>query len=149
MVMKLLAALASGMAGAVTVTVVHEIVKRIDPKAPRMDLLGMNALSKMMVKAGETPPNRRELFLYTMAGDLIANGLYYSLAGVGYKKPWLKGTLLGTAAGIGGVLLPKPLGLNPAYSARTTPTKLMTIGLYLIGGLVTSAIVKSLQNKGL
>jgi len=147
--MKLIAALASGLAGAVTVTVVHEIVKRIDPKAPRMDLLGMNALSKMMVKAGETPPNRKQLFLYTMAGDLIANGLYYSLAGVGYKKPWLKGTLLGTAAGVGGVLLPKPLGLNPDHSARTTSTKLMTVGLYLIGGLVTSAIVKTLQEKGL
>ena len=147
--MKLIAALASGMAGAVTVTVVHEIVKRIDPKAPRMDLLGMNAISKMMYKAGETPPNRRQLFFITMTGDLIANGLYYSLAGVGHKKPWLKGSLLGTAAGVGGVLLPKPLGLNPAHSARTTPTKLMTIGLYLVGGLVTSAIVKSLQKRGL
>mgnify|MGYP003578496389 FL=1 len=147
--MKLIAALASGLAGAVTVTVVHEIMKRIDPKAPRMDLLGMNAISKIMYKAGETPPNRRQLFFITMAGDLIANGLYYSLAGVGYKKPWLKGTLLGTAAGVGGVLLPKPMGLNPAHSARTTPTKFMTVGLYLLGGLVTSAIVKTLQDKGL
>lgn len=144
--MKASAALISGLAGALSVTLVHEIVKRIDPKAPRMDLLGMNAISKMMVKAGETPPRRRELFLYTMAGDIIANSLYYSLAGVGYKKPWIKGSVLGTLAGIGGVLLPKPMGLNPAYSARTTATKAMTVGLYLLGGLVTSAIIKVLQN---
>lgn len=143
--MKVASALLSGLAGAVAVTIVHEIVKKIDPNAPRMDLLGMTAISKVMDNAGKTPPDNKKLFYITMAGDILANSLYYSLTGIGHKKPWLKGTLLGTAAGIGGVLLPRPMGLNPAYSARTTPTKLMTVALYLLGGVVTSAVAKQLQ----
>ena len=145
--MKASTALMSGLAGATTLTIVHEIVKRVDPKAPRMDLLGMNAISKMLYKAHKTPPDRQTLFLITMAGDLVANALYYSLTGVGRKGHWLKGTLLGTAAGIGGVLLPKPMGLNPAYSGRTNSTKAMTVMLYLIGGLVTSAVLKALDEE--
>lgn len=145
--MKTSTALISGLAGAATLTIVHEIVKRMDPKAPRMDLLGMNAISKLMMKGHKTPPDRKTLFFITMAGDLIANALYYSLTGVGHKGKWLKGSLLGTAAGIGGVLLPKPMGLNPAYSSRTNATKVMTVALYLIGGLVTSAVLKALDDK--
>ena len=145
--MKVSTALVSGLAGATTLTIVHEIMKRVDPKAPRMDLLGMNAISKMMLKSHKTPPDRKTLFFITMAGDLVANALYYSLTGVGRKGHWLKGTLLGTAAGIGGVLLPKPMGLNPAYSNRTTATKIMTIGLYLVGGLVTSAVLKAMNDE--
>jgi hypothetical protein len=145
--MKGTSALLSGLTGAVTLTLIHEGLRRIDPKAPRMDLLGMNALSKLMVRSGKTPPDSKQLFLYTMAGDIISNALYYSLVGVGRKHAWLKGTLLGAVAGLGGVLLPKPLGLNPSYSARTTHTKASTVALYLIGGLATAAVIRLLKNK--
>jgi hypothetical protein len=145
--MKGTSALLSGLTGAVALTLIHEGLRRIDPKAPRMDLLGMNALSKLLTSYGKNPPNRDKLFLYTMAGDIVSNALYYSLAGVGRKHSLLKGALLGAAAGVGGVLLPKPMGLNPAYSSRTTHTKASTIALYLIGGLVTAAAIKLLKNK--
>jgi hypothetical protein len=41
--------------------------------------------------------------------------------------------------GIGGVLLPKPMGLNEEASNKTTQTKILTISLYLLGGIVASA----------
>ena len=50
--MKTIAALGGGLAGAAAVTLLHETVRRIVPEAPRMDLLGKQALSKGLNAAG-------------------------------------------------------------------------------------------------
>lgn len=139
-------AVVGGLAGAAVLTILHEAVKKIDPKAPRMDLLGMMALSKVIRNVGKNPPAKDKLYVYTLAGDLLSNALYYSLAGVGKEKSLLeKGAALGLAAGLGALLLPKPLHLNEEYSNRTTHTQVLTIAYYLIGSLVASAIMKRLR----
>jgi cytochrome c biogenesis protein CcdA len=144
--MKPIAAFGGGLAGAAAVTLLHESVKRIVPEAPRMDLLGMNAISKGLNAAGINTPNNTQLFVITLAGDLLANSLYYSAAGIGKEKNiWLRSSLLGLAAGIGAVTLPGPLGLNEKHSNRTTATKLMTVGLYVAGAVVTTAVIKLLS----
>lgn len=146
--MKTIAAFGGGLAGAAAVTLIHESVKRIVPEAPRMDLLGMNAISKTMNAAGLTAPNRSQLFVMAMAGDLIANSLYYAAAGIGDKKNlWLRSSLLGLAAGIGAVTLPGPLGLQQQHSNRSTATRLMTVGLYVAGAVVTTAVIKLLSRR--
>lgn len=141
--------LVGGLAGAVALTLVHETVRRFYTKAPRMDLMGMLGLSKIIRGTGHTPPPKHQLFLYTMAGDVVANALYYALAGMGNKKSLLqKGAALGIAAGIGALTLSKPLHLNEEYSKRTTQTGALTFGYYLFGGLVAAAVIKALvKNK--
>jgi hypothetical protein len=134
----------SGLAGAVAVTLVHETVRRFYPNAPRMDVLGMRAIAKGMRYAGQTPPNDDKLHTWSMVGDIISNGLYYSLVGGG-KKALAKGTILGAAAGLGGVLLPGPMGLGTAPSNRTRQTQALTIGYYLFAGLVSAAVATSLR----
>lgn len=144
--MKKSAAL-GGLAGAAALTILHETIKKFDSKAPRMDLLGMNALSKIIRGVGKNPPAEPKLYAYTMAGDLLSNALYYSLAGMGERKSILqKGAALGIAAGLGAIFLPKPLHLNESYSNRTTRTQVMTVAYYLIGSLVASALIKRLEN---
>jgi hypothetical protein len=97
---------------------------------------------------GVRSPNRNTLFTVALAGDVVSNALYYSLAGIGEEKNiWLKSSLLGLAAGAGAVLLPRPLGLNEHYSNRTVATKVMTVGLYVAGALVTTAVIKLLNRK--
>jgi len=146
--MKKLSAIEGGATGALSLTLVHEIVKRLDPKAPRMDLLGMNAISKLLKSVGQDNPEKHKLFVWAMIGDLISNSLYYSLAGLGNKKGVIqRGILLGLGAGLGAVLLPKPLQLNEAPTNRTTKTKAMTIGLYLIGGLVAATIIRHMEKN--
>lgn len=146
--MKLLLSLAGGLAGAGVLTVLHEVLRRKDTEAPRMDLLGMNALSKLIRKSGGEPPEKDTLFNITMAGDVAGNALYYSMAGAGDEnKVWQRSLFLGLAAGAGAVLLPKPLGLNEQASNRTTETKILTIALYTAGGLVTAAAISWLKNK--
>lgn len=146
--MKPTIALGGGLAGAATMTLIHETVKRVVPAAPRMDLLGMNALSKAMRNAGKNSPAQKKLYALTMAGDIVSNAVYYSMAGIGKEKgAVVRGGLLGLAAGLGAVLLPKPLGLNEDYSNRTTSTKVMTVALYLAGGLITAAVLRALHKK--
>lgn len=144
--MKLLSALAGGAAGAVVLTLLHETTRRLVNDAPRMDLMGMEALEKGLKKVDAPVPERQQLFNLTMAGDLIGNALYYSLAGVcGAKCSLATGAGVGLAAGLGGVYLPKHIGLNPEPSNRTPQTKVMTTALYLVGGLVAGAVINMLE----
>ena len=146
--MKLISAIGGGFAGALALTALHETLRRINSKAPRMDKLGMQSISKSLKAVDVSVPKKATLFKITMAGDVLANTFYYSLAGIGDKENMLvKGAVLGVAAGLGGVYLPKPMGLNPKPSARTTATKLMTIGLYLFGGVVASLTSQLIEEK--
>lgn len=141
-------ALAGGLAGAATITLLHESIKRVVPEAPRMDRLGMQAISKGLKKAGKKVPREDALFTVAMVGDIVSNAIFYSAAGIGKEKNiWKRSAALGLAAGLGAVLLPEPLGLNSMHSSRTVTTKIMTVGLYVTGALVTTAVIKLLNKK--
>jgi hypothetical protein len=143
--MKLLPSLTAGLAGAVALTLLHETARRLRPEdAPRMDVLGMRGLRKLLHLADAPQPDEDTLFNMTMAGDVLSNGLYYSLVGSG-KHTVRRGLLLGLAAGAGGVLLPGPMGLGKAPTNRTSQTQLMTLAWYTAGGLVTGAAARALR----
>jgi hypothetical protein len=118
------------------------MMRRRIPDAPRMDLLGMRAISKSMRKLDQEPPSGKRLFRLAILGDLVSNSLYYSLVGLGEggRNAWLRGSLLGLAAGTGAVILPSSLGLGAAPSRRTPSTQLLTVLLYLSGGLAAAAV---------
>jgi len=129
-------------------TILHESVKKVVPKAPRLDLLGQQALSKGLQKAGTRVPKQQSLYTLSLAGDLLANTVYYSLSNLGAPKNiWLRSTVFGVVAGVSAILLPKPLGLDEKYSNKTLSTKFMTIGLYVTGALVSAAVVKLMERK--
>lgn len=145
--MKLLPSLAAGLAGAVALNILHETVRHLRPAdAPRMDVLGMRGLRKLLGKADAPQPDEDTLFGMTMAGDVISNALYYSLVGSG-RHTVRRGLLLGLAAGAGGVLLPGPLGLGEAPSNRTPQTKAMTVAWYTVGGVVAGALAQALRRQ--
>lgn len=146
--MKLSSAVAGGIAGATVLTLLHEAIRRVDKDAPRMDLLGIEAITKLFESVDAYVPQRDKLFKMTMAGDLISNSLYYSLAGLGSKKQAIeRAAILGIVAGLGAVYLPRPLGLNPAPAARTEHTKILTVALYTIGGIVAGITGKFIEKK--
>jgi len=145
--MKILHSLAAGFAGALALNVLHETMRRLRPHdAPRMDVLGKRGLRKLLTAADAPQPDDNTAFALTMAGDLVSNGLYYSMVGSG-PHAIARGVGLGLAAGIGGVVLPGPLGLGEAPSNRTPQTKLMTVAWYTLGGLVAGAVAQSLQQR--
>ena len=143
---RLLKALGSGVAGACALTLVHEGVRRVVPNAPRMDILGMRAITGMLKRLGKEPRPEKPLHDITLAGDLVANSLYYSVVGTQRgKAAWATGMVMGLAAGLGALLLPGPMGLGREPSQRTPETRVMTVGWYLIGGLA-AAIAANLLN---
>ena len=96
-----------GLAGACTLTLLNESVKKLDKDAPRMDLLGMNAVARLMKGQNILAQTAGKLFPIAMAGDLVSNSLYYSMADTGNKRNTLiRGALLGVGAGLGVVVLP-------------------------------------------
>lgn len=135
--------LLGGLAGAISLTLVHETVRQFVPEAPRVDLVGIRAIRQLMNSADmETPslPAQRQIAL---GGDLVSNATYYSMAGKSYGR----GLLLGAAAGLGGVFLPGKLGLGKAPTGRSDMTKLLTIGYYTFGSLVAVAVTKALSHS--
>lgn len=140
-------ALAGGLAGALTLTLIHETARRLRPDAPRMDMLGRRALARGLARLGVEPPSD-ELQGLALAGDLATNSLYYALVGVGSPgRALVRGAALGTAAGLGAITLPPVLGLGRAPRGLTTRTKAMTAAWYLAGGLAAAATFRLLQSS--
>ncbi|MDR6195719.1 hypothetical protein [Siphonobacter sp. SORGH_AS_0500] len=138
------AATASGVVGATTLTLLHETARKTVDDAPRIDLLGKRAISKLL--PDYLSPSEDTLHKASLVGDIMSNAAYYGLVSMDKPKNGLRnGAILGLAAGIGAVLLPGPLGLGEAPSNRTTATKLMTIGWYLAGGLAAGLTFKLLK----
>jgi hypothetical protein len=143
--MKLSSAL-GGLAGAATLTVLNETVRKFDKDAPRLDLLGMNTVAKVM-KGPKGVPMTDKVKSVSLAGDMISNALYYGMANAGSKgNTYLKGAFLGLSAGLGAVAMAKPLD-DPQTTRKTSKTTAMTIAYYIIGGLVAAAVINILGHK--
>ena len=146
--MKVITNITGGLAGALALNILHETIKRFDDNAPRIDLVGEEAISKGIERAGAKPLKGKSLYAATLAGDLLSNALYYSMIGLGRKDYLLlRGAAYGLSAGIGALELTKPLGLNDAPITRTNKTKVLTVAWYLFGGIVTALTIKALRNK--
>ena len=132
-----------GLAGAVTVTVLNETVRQVLPHAPRIEVIGERALAGSLDALGVDPPQGAALYRWTLLGDLLSNTVYYGLVGLGARQgAWERGGLLGVAAGVGAVVLPRPLGLGRQPGAHSPVTPLLTVGWYLAGGLVAAAAAR-------
>lgn len=140
--------LAGGLAGALALNLIHQLAKKVDPDAPQVDKIGAEALSETMRAAGQTPPEGRALFNATLASDIAANTIYYSLIGGGRRKHLLRrGVIMGAAAGIGALTLTKPLGLDDEPVNKSGKTQTMTVAWYLLGGVVAALTIDALGKK--
>jgi hypothetical protein len=141
------APIAGQLAGTSALNAINENVKIANTQKPRLDLLGMNLLSKLLQSVSNKTIFRSRMFVWTLAGDLLGNILYYSLMGGKQKGLWWRGTLLGFLTGAGSVLFRRYPGNTVEYNTRTTKNKLITTLFYLVGGLAASALTRVLTNK--
>src|SRR4051812_22637742 len=131
--------LLGGLAGALALNILHQTYKQYDSKAPRVDLVGEEALSKIIKSLGKHPPTGKSLYMTTLGADIVSNAVYYSLIRQGNLKNIIpRGIIFGTTAGVGAVSLPKPLGLGDAPVTRTATTKVLIVTWYLAGALVAA-----------
>lgn len=107
----------------------NERVTKYDA-APRMDVVGMRALARGTGAAGlDAPQPSAGLYSATLAGDLICNSAYYSLA-----TTYTRGAALGLLAGIGALVLPPRLGLGTPPGSELLSNQVMSVAWYVIGG---------------
>lgn len=141
--------LLAGLAGAIALNILHESIRKTNSNVPRIDLLGEEALQKTLHQADTEISDKDHLYKATLAGDILSNAIYFSLIGTGKEKSSVfpKAAIIGLSAGIGAITLPKPLGLDPAPVTRTTQIKVMTVGYYVFGALVTGLVLKLLNKK--
>lgn len=135
--------LLSGAAGALALTAVHQAARAVTDSAPRMDVVGMRALARGAEAAGtEAPKSHAGLYRATLAGDLIANSAYYSLA-----TTYTRGVALGLLAGVGALVLPKRMGLGTPPGSELLSNQLMTVAWYLTGGLAAACTAQYLAAR--
>ena len=135
-----LASVGSGLVGAVAVTALHEATRRVAAHPPRMDILGRRAIKKSLDAAGQDTKPRAELQRWALVGDIVSNTIYYaSIARGSGRARWGRALVLGTAAGVGAMVLPPFIGLGRAPNSQYTSTHLMTLALYLSGALASAA----------
>lgn len=140
--------LLGGFAGALALNLLHEAYKKLDAKAPRIDLVGEEALSNVFESLGKKPHAGNILYATTLGADILSNTLYYSLIGLGNRKKIMRrASVLGVAAGVGAIALTKPLGLSDAPLTRTNRTKLLTIALYFTGAIVAAYTIRELEKQ--
>lgn len=145
--MKISNKLISGLTGALVLTVIHEALRTTQSNAPRMDRLGKQSLIKILPALGIQPPRQSStLHNVTLAGDVVSNALYYSLIPTSsHRHLWIRSATLGLLAGVGALVLPKPLGLDPQDSNRTSKTQALTVAVYLSGALITAFTYRALS----
>lgn len=140
-------ALRGGLAGASVLSVLHEIFKKVDKHTPRQESLGINTIAKAVKVINGNSVTHQKLVHLPLVGELIANTLYFSLAGLGSKKNLLmRSALLGLTAGLGTLVLPQHLGLTESVD-QPMKTKVTTIAGIFIGSLIAAAAIKAIQKR--
>ena len=142
--------LGTGLAGAIAVTVAHQVTRELIPEvAPRADVLGRRAIAVAMSALGFEVPRGQALQGFAFAGDVLTNTALYGMihsSNPGHR-PWMRGVILGALAGMTVVAAPPRLGLGSAPTGRTPMTKALTVGLYVLGGLAAAGISSLISGR--
>lgn len=157
--MKLKSAIETGLAGATTISLLGETLRRIDGQNSHPNSMHKKSLEKRFKKASSKKPLKASKQVIGLAGDLLGNA---SLLGLGKltkkKNAVLRGALLGTAAGLGVVWLNSggnsKGGVNghkgyPYTKTATDPllAKALEVGLFALGGAIAGKLVKGEKKK--
>lgn len=141
-------AIASGLAGAAAMTAAHEQVRDNMSNPPRMDLVGMRGVMKVLDALGIESPRGEDLRRLALFSDIATNGLFFALVH-GRARPgtWKRGLFLGALAGVAAVTLPQHLGLGRSARMRTPSNQAATVGLYILGGLAAAAVSRLVRGR--
>lgn len=130
----------AGLGGAIALNLLHEIVRNNFDNVPEVNKVGEEALNKSLETVDMKITDKDQLYAATLAGDVISNGIYYAATATsGFNL------VSGVAAGVGAVMLPEKMGLVDSPVAGSTQKKLMTVGYYLFGAVVTKLIYDKIK----
>lgn len=140
-------AFVAGTTGAATLTLAHEVLRLLVKDPPRMDLVGMSALSRILRSFGLKAPRGQKLRGYTMLADIVANAIYFAPIAASRRFTVTRGAMLGGVAGLGAVVLTPLLGLPKRHRGVDARGQLLTVGLYVAGGVAAAAMAAFLRRR--
>ncbi len=130
----------AGLGGALVLSLLHETIRKNFDNVPEINKVGEEALNKALDTVDMKITNPDQLYAATFAGDVIGNGMYYAAtATTGFN------IASGVLMGLGAVALPEKMGLNEEPVAGNNQKKLMTVGYYLFGAVVTKLIYDQIK----
>lgn len=146
--MKFISSIAGGFAGACVVTLLNQVIKKYDKGAPRIDLLGQEVAAEAHHALDSNLPSQQTLYKQALAGDLLSNTIYFSIAGANDKHPEVQGGMQGVLAGLSAVYAPGlSNALNAKHTGETDKKKILTTAYYFIGGIVAAKVMKLVDEK--
>ena len=125
----------SGLLGAAALTLINEIGHRVLSESPRLDVLGMRALVRGYRAADSDPPRGPAIPLMALAGDLVANTVFYSFTV--RRRSVGRGALIGAAAGAVAAVVGRFLGMN-GRTGYHWGRALAMVGFYSAAGVAAA-----------
>jgi hypothetical protein len=133
---RIVAFASAGLAGAATLTLLNELVLRIDRKSAWHNHRAQNAL-KSVLRPVELHASSKYPWHDLSPSSLLLNSALYSLLFAGGSKLWLRGALGGAVIG-GAAALSRPAPASRARVCRRAEA--LSIATHCSAGLVASAI---------
>lgn len=128
-------------------SILQKIVRMIDRTAPRLDEVGKHNIAKLADKADMNVPEQDMNYLINTASEKVSDKLVTLFGHSPEDNILLKGAALGLTAGVGAVLLPGHHQMFEVGNTDNTKNKLLTIGVYILGGIAASYISKQLNKQ--
>ena len=142
-----LATLAGGIAGALIIKGIHELVKKLDKDVPHFDHLDLNVREKHNFFGGEGGTENK-FFSGGLTGDLLNNAIHKSVSGLSDSNTDLKGGILGIASGLGAIYLPEVLGINHEHKGHSEKKHQVLATIYSLAGVfIASKVVEWINDK--
>jgi hypothetical protein len=140
------AALAGGIAGALVIKGIHELVKKLDRDVPHFDHLDLSSTQKNNFFGGEG--EQAKFFSGGLTGDLLNNAIHQSVEGLSNKDADLKSGILGIASGLGAVYLPEVLGINQEHKGHSDKKHQVLSTIYNLAGVfIASKVVEWINDR--
>ena len=126
--------------------ILHKIIRLFDQNAPRFQDLGRNTILKLADKADINVPDNDVNQLLDSVSQKATDAIS-GLFGDSKENAIIQGAALGLSVGLGTVLLqPKDEYFSSEHNG-VAKKKLLTVGMYVAGGILASIIVQQLEKN--
>jgi hypothetical protein len=145
--MSKVAALIGGIAGALVIKGIHELVKKLDKDVPHFDTMDLDAPRKHNFFSGDSdvPP---KYFSGGITGGIFNNAMHHSMSGLSDKNTDARSGILGIASGLGAIYLPEFLGLNKEHKGASEKKHEALIAIYSLAGVfIATKVVEWVTEK--
>ncbi len=127
-------------------TILHKIVRLFNPNAPQFNELGRNTIMKLADKTDLNVPDNDVITLLERVSEKATSAISGLFGDTG-ESAILQGAALGLSVGVGTVLLQPKEEYFTHENHSDAKSKLLTVGMYVAGGILASIILKQLEKR--